>query len=82
MWLDVRNTLRYQALAEQRDEYRERLAAVEKQIQDAQKRAQEAEKGRSKGEGQGGALTARLEALESRKRHEGEEDQGQLPLGS
>ncbi|WP_253452401.1 carbohydrate porin [Halomonas sp. Y3] len=37
-------------LEEQRDEYRERLAAMEKQLQDAQQRAQEAEKGRTKAE--------------------------------
>jgi chromosome segregation ATPase len=54
---------------------------MEKQLQDAQQRAQEAEKGRTKAEVQGEALAARMEALESRKAKQREEDQGQLPLG-
>ena len=70
-----------QALAEQRDEYRERLAALEKQLQDAHQRAQEAEKGRTKAEVQGEALAARMEALESRRYQDREDEQGQLPLG-
>ena len=50
--------------------------------QDAQQRAQEAEKGQTKAEVQGEALAARMEALESRKEaKDREEDQGQLPLG-
>ena len=40
---------RVEALERERDEYRERLAAMEKQLQDAQQRAQEAEKGPSAG---------------------------------
>ena len=55
------------ALAEQRDEWKERLAITEKQVQEARQQAQEAEKGKTKAEVRGEALAARLEVLESQK---------------
>ena len=55
-----------QALAEQRSEWKERLASIENQAQEARKQAQEAEKGRTKEQTRAEALAARLDALEAR----------------
>ena len=55
------------ALVEQRDEWKERLASIEKQAQEARQQAQEADKGRTKAEVRVEALAARLEALEAQK---------------
>lgn len=55
-----------QALVEQRNEWKERLASIENQAQEARKQAQEAEKGRTKEQTRAEALAARLEAFEAR----------------
>lgn len=55
-----------QAMADLRNEWRERLTAAEKQAQDAQNRAQEADKAKTKAEVRAEALADRLNAIEPR----------------
>lgn len=74
-----------QSLAEERAEWKERLASIEHQAQEAREKAQEAEKERTKEQTRAEVLTARLEAFEARDaqtaKKRNADDQPTLPSG-
>lgn len=71
-------------MAEERVEWKERLASIENQRENAEKRAQAAETAKTKAEVQAEGLAARVEALEagkgSQQRQRRREEQPTLPF--